>query len=508
MIFSPKRLRTIKDNLSKTYGSIYDNSGISGIITPSEATSALLQSNNNTLDPSSSYSPIKQDKLLEATQNSSGTRKTQKEDDMATTALIDDLSKQELTQKGKLRMAALTARKKLLKKQSSNANYKNNIKFDDAYFIPKRAIRRPDGASLSDVYASKKADLWGKIIKRQYEEDEYNKIIGREDKAKANTTFGNRLRDQLKDNARIRALDDGSDAKMMREVNERYARIDAEQKKRVTDARERHKQFIENALEDIETKRIQREKDLDEEMYGSSMLIEKTKYLIAEDEKKQAELKEKALVQNKILFAENEAAIKKKNDDKLADWAFVAKITAERERNERMEDDRRARELAHLDKLASDGPAHGVYRKIMKGFNQNKDDMYKTFEGMTDTISKQLKKTEDAENYRVAQLRGDGTVSKSWADMMRRQQKEREEEIERSYKFGQIMRKEDKEHWIAEGQKKKKQHDAALIYQKDLDRQLQNLRNKSMASLSKTMTDEEQNMNESLLRKYNISKQQ
>ena len=145
------------------------------------------------------------------------------------------------------------------------------------------------------------ADLWGKIIKRQYEEDEYNKIIGREDKAKANTTFGNRLRDQLKDNARIRALDDGSDAKMMREVNERYARIDAEQKKRVTDARERHKQFIENALEDIETKRIQREKDLDEEMYGSSMLIEKTKYLIAEDEKKQAELKEKALGEAEIL---------------------------------------------------------------------------------------------------------------------------------------------------------------------------------------------------------------
>jgi hypothetical protein len=39
------------------------------------------------------------------------------------------------------------------------------------FFMPKKKILRADGASLFDVYRSKKDDTWGKIIKAQYLED-------------------------------------------------------------------------------------------------------------------------------------------------------------------------------------------------------------------------------------------------------------------------------------------------------------------------------------------------
>lgn len=38
--------------------------------------------------------------------------------------------------------------------------------------MPKVTIFRPDGASLLDIYESKKKDTWGKIVKAQYLEDE------------------------------------------------------------------------------------------------------------------------------------------------------------------------------------------------------------------------------------------------------------------------------------------------------------------------------------------------
>eukprot|EP01036_Dinobryon_divergens_P033545 gene33545-43351_t len=43
---------------------------------------------------------------------------------------------------------------------------------DDNLFMPKVTILRPDGASLLDVYESKKKDYWGRIVKAQYLEDE------------------------------------------------------------------------------------------------------------------------------------------------------------------------------------------------------------------------------------------------------------------------------------------------------------------------------------------------
>ena len=65
--------------------------------------------------------------------------------------------------------------------------------------MPKRTIIRPDGASLLDIYQSKKNDTWGKIIKAQYLEDEEKKVLARREKERANDEYATLLKRQLDD---------------------------------------------------------------------------------------------------------------------------------------------------------------------------------------------------------------------------------------------------------------------------------------------------------------------
>jgi hypothetical protein len=415
--------------------------------------------------------------------------------------LIKELARQSLTEKAELRKIQMNARKALSKKTSGQ---KGTFKFDDAHFIPKRPIRRPDGASLSEVYASKKQDLWGAIIKQQYLESEREKVEKREKKDQLNDAYGKALTKQLRDNEKLLAMDDGSSDKLMREVEELSNKNHNEQLRRTQAAKDRHKQFIEHALEDIETKRVKRLKDLDDEMFGSAMLIEKTKFLIQLDEEKKEAMKEKAKVENERLFAENLASIKKRQASKQADWDEVEKITRESNEAAVREDERRARELAHLVGRAADGPAHAVTRAITKQHEQNKQATEKHFLSITDSLSKQLKGSEDRDKDRREQLRGSGTISKSWDDMVHRLQAERNAERERGMEYGAAATRLDKEHWANEKVKKQKRLQAAAEYQKALDGQLSLLRNKSLTALKETMNQGERGMNMSLIRKYKI----
>lgn len=45
-----------------------------------------------------------------------------------------------------------------------------------AFFMPKKKILRSDGASLHDVYLSKRGDTWGQILKAQAREDVRNRL--------------------------------------------------------------------------------------------------------------------------------------------------------------------------------------------------------------------------------------------------------------------------------------------------------------------------------------------
>jgi hypothetical protein len=47
------------------------------------------------------------------------------------------------------------------------------------YYLPKVTITRPDGATLMDIYRSKQADTWARILKAQIKEEEELKVTGK-----------------------------------------------------------------------------------------------------------------------------------------------------------------------------------------------------------------------------------------------------------------------------------------------------------------------------------------
>jgi hypothetical protein len=47
----------------------------------------------------------------------------------------------------------------------------SQIDFGENRFLPKVKKVRPDGATLTDVYRSKKEDIWGKILHQQILEE-------------------------------------------------------------------------------------------------------------------------------------------------------------------------------------------------------------------------------------------------------------------------------------------------------------------------------------------------
>ena len=55
---------------------------------------------------------------------------------------------------------------------------------------------RPDGASLSQVYESKKEDVWGKILREQVDEEERHNMEKKIRKDIADAEYGKALRQQ------------------------------------------------------------------------------------------------------------------------------------------------------------------------------------------------------------------------------------------------------------------------------------------------------------------------
>lgn len=90
--------------------------------------------------------------------------------------LVQDLSHRSVTNKTHLRKLQYSVAKSLVDVQSNSTHSDTQdattrSAHDENYFMPKRKILRPDGATLLDMYESKKKDMWGQIIKAQYRED-------------------------------------------------------------------------------------------------------------------------------------------------------------------------------------------------------------------------------------------------------------------------------------------------------------------------------------------------
>ena len=122
--------------------------------------------------------------------------------------------------------------------------------------MPKVTKKLPNGATLMDVYRSKQNDTWAMILKSQLADENRRKVQEELDSIEADKRYGIQLREQLADNEIRRSAYDDSDDKLAALVEETSKKADDVQKARKAAAVERHKLFIRNALEDIETKRI------------------------------------------------------------------------------------------------------------------------------------------------------------------------------------------------------------------------------------------------------------
>ena len=408
----------------------------------------------------------------------------------------EELMTQSLTPAAAKRMLTNKTRQKFQKMGASS----EILKLTDSVFLPKKTIVRPDGATLMDVYDSKKEDLWGKIIAAQYKEDEDNKGKVHAAKLKKNHDFGVTFKKDLEDIRWRRENQTNDDEAILKIVEAKSKAADDVQQQRKRDAISRQKQFITHCLEDIETKRKQREKEMDFELRASAMMIEKNKFLIQQDKEKAEAEKAKMKQQMDDLWREGQELIAKKQKDKEDEWAYVAKIQKEAAIKADREEKRRRDDLAAMLTQAKDGPAHAVTDQIIKGAKAQKDKTYHILLHAGNGLNGQLLASDEAQK-----LRSNADYSAVMADndaIAKKHEAQRRADHEFNLKMGQLALKRSLEFQAQERKNREDKIAANLKYQKELDEQVRLVKNRKLFEIQETMVEEERKMNMALFRRY------
>mmetsp|Transcript_13745 Transcript_13745/g.30307 ORF Transcript_13745/g.30307 Transcript_13745/m.30307 type:complete len:534 (-) Transcript_13745:226-1827(-) len=377
------------------------------------------------------------------------------------------------------------------------------LEANDNFFMPKREILRSDGASLSDIYNSKRADSWGVILKAQLAEEEREKIRKRTAKNLADKKFGDLLKKQLDDRRQKGADDVVSDAVFAALEGKTAQRMADLQKGRTEDAINRHRQFISNAVEDIETKRVKKAKELMLDITASTIMINKAKQAIAAEEQKKVDGKEYHKRYADVLFQENLANIERKANLKKNDFAEDKRIIRENDAQYYKEMQRREEALKKKITRSSEGPAHHVVQQIVDQRKEHDEAFYGRLFATENTMNSQLKMSEDAA---AARLTSNGqSLEMEWQKNTLYKARKKKEEEESNNKILQTMRTMLKTQEVEDVQKRQAKVDAGKRYQHELDAQLQELRTRSFNSLAKTMSEQEMLYNAELLRGVGVS---
>lgn len=371
------------------------------------------------------------------------------------------------------------------------------------FYMPKVVKTMPNGATLMDVYRSKQEDTWSKILKSQLADENRRKVAEKIAAVAANEKYGIQLRDQLADNEVRRHAFDNTDEKLAALVEETSKKADDVQKARKVDAIERHKQFIRNALEDIETKRLRKERELAHETEAAVMTNNRVKALIAEDKRKAEQRKGKEAQRLADLWTENQRELKRKADIKLADGQENLKIFKEGERRMKAEDDRRSAALAAKMNKSSDGPAHRMHAQVTELFLQDQDAFHTKNMKAVNALNKQLQSTEE---FALARKNAKGlNLESEMQALEKKKAKEEKEEYDRMRKIQEYNANKRKQMEQEDVDKDQKKRDAAMRYQRELDQQLTATRQRSIDSMRKTMSTEEVRMNSNMLRTLGVT---
>ena len=321
-------------------------------------------------------------------------------------------------------------------------------------------------------------------------------------KLQADEAYGEKIKaDLAESHARFLATK-GQDDHLARAENESSKKSDDVQKKRREDAVNRQKQFISNALEDIETKRKKREVLFNEEMRASQMMISKAKWLIDQEEQKQRAKKAHEKVLNDRLYQENLESLARKEREKLRRFEEDKRIFRQAEEAFQTKQKRREDDLKCLLGKAVDGPAHHVVRQLVAENRSKEEDFYSNLEKTENGLNKQLLGSEQANLARMGAKFKD--LIKDWDAMNKIHADERRAEEVRIQKLGEYNLKKNADMNKEDEKKREQKRQGALKYQRELDFQLKLTQQRSLDALTKTMSDRELSMNRDLIAKAGI----
>eukprot|EP01039_Chlorochromonas_danica_P001408 gene1406-1531_t len=352
---------------------------------------------------------------------------------------------------------------------------------DENFFLPKRRLLRADGASLADVYHSKQEDMWGKIIQAQVKEEEVRKVAQQRQQEEANKRYGVELKRQIVSN-RKRAEEERVDHERFAQLEHLYAKkYEDLEKNRNEEAIQRHRQFIQHAMEDMASKHEQRQKELTEELTASAIMISHAKQMMqAEEAKRQADRDYQRRYQETI-YEENVVNLRRRELEKAKAQEEDRRIIAENERQHAIEQARREEEFRRKMKKSTEGPAHHMVQNILSLKNAREEAFFQTLIDRGNSLNKQLYASEEA--------------------LRKQQLQKKQQEEDRNNKIFAAMQAMIAKQEEEEARKKQLRREAAGCYQKELDQQVRDLRQRSIDSLTKTMSETERKYNLDLLKK-------
>jgi len=415
--------------------------------------------------------------------------------------LIEELANRGMTNTMMVKKQNLTVADNLRKKTSKvdymDPDFDHEAFQKEDYYMPKVTITRPDGATLMDIYRSKQADTWSLVLKAQLRQEELQKAEKKKKKEEANETYGRLLKEQLAANFSRDQAGDTEGERLAAVVEATSKAKDDEQKSRKSNAVARQKQFIHYALSDIETKRVKAEGELSIELEAAMKTNNKVKAAIANEQLKKDALKDREAQRLADMWSENQAELARKADIKRLDGEQNLRIFKIGEEKYRIEDEKRASDLAAKLKASADGPAHRVTAEANRRFREREDDFFKTNEARENMLNKQLLTSETANLHRA---KGQGSLLLAeWDKNMAEKKKLQDADEERNAKILEYQKMMYKKGLDEDREKREAKRRAGLKYQRELDFQLGQARERSKNSLQKTMSDKERQYNSNLL---------
>mmetsp|Transcript_8792 Transcript_8792/g.14980 ORF Transcript_8792/g.14980 Transcript_8792/m.14980 type:complete len:515 (+) Transcript_8792:68-1612(+) len=411
-------------------------------------------------------------------------------------ALSQELSNRGITQEAYIR--------KMTNEALARASQIDKANTDDSVdiFMPKVRKLRPDGASLSQVYESKREDVWGKILKEQIVEEDRVNMEKKIRKDLADANYGKALRQQRRDRDAIdRAYVDRGD--VMVKSSGVWDQFEVRNRVRMAEKNKNHARFVANAVEDMEKKRAQKNEDLQKELEGSAYLIRKAQRAQeVENERLAAQKQAQAAEQNRLL-QENFALLEKRRIEREKKHSDDRKYVKEMDEKFQREEDRRQAERDR--KAATNSTERGAFvmaSKVHEEKMRKTEDFFAKNMSSSNLLNTTLQNSEKTTNERIENSKK--ALQDEFAIQRKKMAETRDTRGQEIEEQRAAMNQKQKQYLIDLEKEREQKVKAATTYQRLLDSQLKSLRQRSLDALEDTMAEKEKDMNAALLRKYGI----